>query len=73
MNDFQPILVPIDQASAIIGKCRRGIYQLIAADQIKAVKAGRSTLIVYKSLKQYAANLPAAKFKRYVQNESVAA
>ena len=47
----------------IIGKCRRGIYQLIATDQLKAVKSGRSTLVVYESLKQYAANLPVAKFR----------
>ena len=63
MSELQPLLVPINKASAIIGKCRRGIYQLIAADQLKAVKSGRSTLIVYESLKQYAANLPVAKFK----------
>lgn len=62
MSEFQPILVPIKQASAIIGKCRRGIYQLIATEQLKAVKSGRSTLIVYELLKQYAANLPVAKF-----------
>ena len=63
MSELQPILVPISQASAIIGKCRRGIYQLIATDQLKAVKSGRSTLVVYESLKEYAASLPAAKFK----------
>jgi len=63
MSDIQPILIPINQASAIIGKCRRGIYQLIAGNQIKAVKAGRSTLVVYDSLKQYVASLPVAKFK----------
>jgi hypothetical protein len=63
MSELQPILVPISQASAIIGKCRRGIYQLIATDQLKAVKSGRSTLVVYESLKQYAANLPVAKFR----------
>ena len=63
MSELQPILVRINQASMIIGKCRRVIYQLIATDQLKAVKSGRSTLIVYESLKQYAANLPSAKFK----------
>jgi len=66
MSEIQPILVPIKQASAIIGRSRRGIYQLIAADQLQAVKSGRSTLVVYESLKQYATKLPAAKFKQYV-------
>lgn len=63
MNDLEPILIPIDQASAIISRCRRGIYQLIASGQVNAVKSGRSTLVVYESLKQYAAKLPVAKFK----------
>jgi hypothetical protein len=63
MRELTPILVPINQASAIIGKCRRGIYQLIATDQLQAVKDGRKTLIVYQSLQEYASNLPVAKFK----------
>jgi hypothetical protein len=58
-----PILVSINNAGAFIGRCRRTIYGLIAADQISAVKSGRSTLIVFESLKRYAASLPAAKFK----------
>jgi excisionase family DNA binding protein len=62
MSELQPILVPISQASSIISKCRRGIYELIATGQLEAVKSGRSTRIVYESLKQYAASLPAAKF-----------
>ena len=44
MSELQPILVPISQASAIIGKCRRGIYQLIATDQLKAVKVLMRTI-----------------------------
>jgi hypothetical protein len=63
MSELQPILVPIRQASAIIGKCRRSVYNLIAADQLQAVKSGRNTLVVYQSLKEYAASLPAAKFR----------
>jgi excisionase family DNA binding protein len=61
-----PILIHINEASALIGKCRRGVYQLIATEQIKAVKSGRSTLIVYESLKRYVDSLPAAKIKPYV-------
>jgi hypothetical protein len=66
MPDFQPMLVSIDRASEEIGKCRRGIYQLIATDQLKAVKSGRSTLIVYESLKEYVSNLPRMKAKQHV-------
>jgi len=58
-----PILVPLNEAAAAIGRCRRSVYDLIAAGAIDAVKSGRSTLVVFKSLKQYADSLPAAKIK----------
>ena len=60
-----PILVQVKDAIDILGQSRRTIYGLIAAEKIKAVKSGRSTLIVYESLKQYAASLPSAKIKVY--------
>jgi hypothetical protein len=65
MNDFQPMLIPIDRVADLIGKCRRSVYQLIASDQLEAVKAGRNTLVVYDSVKRYVAGLPAARFKQY--------
>jgi excisionase family DNA binding protein len=68
-----PILVPINEASALIGKCRRGIYQLIATGEIEARKSGRSTLIVYESLMRYVEGLPAAKIKPYVVKSAEAA
>jgi excisionase family DNA binding protein len=58
-----PILMPLNEAAAAIGRCRRSLYDLIASGSINAVKSGRSTLVVYDSLKQYAASLPAAKIK----------
>jgi excisionase family DNA binding protein len=67
-----PILIPINEASALIGKCRRGVYQLIATEQIRAVKSGRSTLVVYESLKRYVDGLPAAKIKPYVTKSAEA-
>jgi excisionase family DNA binding protein len=69
---MQPILVPVPQASAIIGKCRRTIYELMASGELKAVKSGRSTLVVYESLKEYVAKLPAPKLKRYVPRAETA-
>jgi excisionase family DNA binding protein len=59
----EPLLVPINHASAIIGRSRRSIYQLVADGRLKAVKSGSRTLLVYDSLKAYAAQLPPAKFK----------
>lgn len=63
MNN-SPILVSIDEAAERIGLCRRTVYQLIATDRIQAVKAGRSTRVIFESLKQYAASLPPAKIKQ---------
>ena len=56
-----PILVPIKVAADVLGQSRTTIYELIADEKVKAVKSGRSTLVVYESLKQYAASLPAAE------------
>ena len=59
-----PILVPIKQASAIIGRCHRSIYEMIATDKIKAgFKSDGRTLVVYSSLLAYADSLPEAKVK----------
>jgi hypothetical protein len=60
-----PILVPVPQASAIIAKSPRMIYELIATGELKAVKSGRNTLVVFDSIKAYASKLPAAKIKSY--------
>jgi hypothetical protein len=60
-----PMLVPVSQASAVIGKSPRMVYELMATGALKAVKSGRNTLIVYESIREYVANLPAAKIKSY--------
>jgi excisionase family DNA binding protein len=67
----EPMLISLDQVSDLIGKSRRGVYQLIATDQIRAVKSGRNTLVVYESLKQFVDNLPAMKCKPYVAKNAV--
>jgi excisionase family DNA binding protein len=65
MNNLEPVLLSIDRVSDLIGKCRRSVYELIAADKLEAVKAGRNTLVVYDSVKRYVDSLPPARFKRY--------
>jgi hypothetical protein len=65
MNNLEPILLPIDRVADMIGKCRRSVYQLIASDQLEAVKAGRNTLVVYDSVRRYVDSLPPARFKQY--------
>ena len=63
MSSTNPILIPLNEAAAIVGRCRRSVYDLIAANKIAAVKSGRCTLVVFESLKNYAASLPAATIK----------
>jgi excisionase family DNA binding protein len=63
MSSTNPILVPLNEAAAILGRCRRSLYDLIAINAIEAVKSGRCTLIRYESLKRYAASLPPAAIK----------
>jgi hypothetical protein len=65
MNNLEPMLLPVDRVADMIGKCRRSVYQLIASDQLEAVKSGRNTLVVYASVKQYVDKLPPARFKQY--------
>jgi excisionase family DNA binding protein len=61
----EPMLVSLNEASGLIGKSRRTIYELIATDKLKAVKAGRNTRVVYQSVKAYVDSLPAVKIKPY--------
>lgn len=60
-----PMLVPVNQASAIIGRSPRTVYELMATGDLKAVKSGRNTLIVYDSIREYVAKLKPAKIKPY--------
>jgi hypothetical protein len=64
---MQPLTVTVPQASAIINKSPRVIYELMATGDIKAVKSGRNTLVVYDSLRQYISKLPPANIKPYIR------
>ena len=46
-----PILVSVNQASAIIARSPRMVYELMATGELKAVKSGRNTLILYNSIR----------------------
>ena len=58
-----PVYISINDAVEKFGQCRRTIYNLIAAKQVNAIKAGRSTLVVYQSLKDYYGSRPKAEYK----------
>ncbi|MDH4744248.1 helix-turn-helix domain-containing protein [Sphingomonas sp. CBMAI 2297] len=49
---LEPISVRISTAVRITGICRSTIYELIGDGTIETVKIGRSTFILYPSLKR---------------------
>jgi excisionase family DNA binding protein len=60
MFNHEKLLHTIDRAAEQVAQGRTAIYQLISDGRLKAVKAGRRTLITDESLKAYVASLPAA-------------
>lgn len=49
---MEPIAVRISAAVKLTGICRSTIYELIGDGTIETVKIGRSTFILYASLKR---------------------
>ncbi|WP_149088408.1 helix-turn-helix domain-containing protein [Pseudomonas prosekii] len=50
---FTPLSVSVEDAARIVGHSRSGIYELIAAGDIKAFKLGRRRLILMTELKAW--------------------
>jgi hypothetical protein len=58
---LEPIHIPVAAGCAYIGKSRSAVYEAIGKGQIQAVKDGFRTLLVFESLKRFAAaRAPAA-------------
>ena len=58
--EVEPILCSIPQGCQMLGIGTQGMYDLIGAGLVKAVKKGTRTLLVVASLKAYAESLPPA-------------
>ena len=58
--EVEPILCSVPQGCQMIGIGTQGMYELIGAGLVKAVKRGTRTLLVVESLKAYADSLPLA-------------
>jgi hypothetical protein len=58
--EVEPILCAVSQGCQMLGVGTQGMYDLIGAGLVKAVKRGTRTLLVVASLKEYAASLPPA-------------
>jgi hypothetical protein len=62
-DELTPLLVTIPNAAMMIGRGVTFIYTALGEGKIKAVKSDSRTLIVFESLREYAAKLPPAKIK----------
>jgi hypothetical protein len=58
-----PIAASIAKTSAMSGLSRSEIYRLLSAEKIRAIKSGRSTLILVESVLAHLGSLPAATFR----------
>jgi hypothetical protein len=59
--EVEPILCSVPQGCQMISIGTQGMYDLIGAGLVRAVKRGTRTLLVVESLKKYADELPPAK------------
>ncbi|RZA29022.1 MAG: DNA-binding protein [Proteobacteria bacterium] len=53
-----PLMHSIERAMALTGFSRNKVYNALNAGKLEAVKAGRRTLILDTSLRQWIASLP---------------
>ena len=60
---LEPLAVNLTEAERITGLGHRTLYRELAAGRLRAVKRGRTTLILMDSIRTYMASLPAAKFR----------
>jgi hypothetical protein len=62
-DELVPLLMTIPTAAMMIGRGVTFIYAALSEGKIKGVKSDSRTLIVFESLREYAAKLPPAKIK----------
>ena len=63
----QPIAATVANVTRQTGLSRSEIYRLLARGKLKAVKSGRSTLVLMDSVIAHLARLPAATFHARVE------
>jgi excisionase family DNA binding protein len=65
-----PFTATIAMTSSLSGLSRSEIYRLLAAGRLRAVKSGRSTLILLPSVREHIASLPMAQFRAPKVNDA---
>ena len=73
MSTPAPAFAPIPAAVTYSGHSRSVLYLLLSEGKIRAVKAGRTTLIDMESLRSHLASLPSAEFRRSRPSDNHAA
>ena len=58
-----PISATVNETARLIGLSRTTIFRLLAAGEIRAVKVGSRTLVLWESVLAYMASRPAAAFQ----------
>ena len=53
-----PLMHSVDRVMVLTGTSRNKVYDALNAGKLEAVKAGRRTLVLDTSLRQWIANLP---------------
>jgi len=66
VSPFEPIAATVRVVSQQTGISRSEIYRLLARGKLKAVKSGRSTLVLMASVNEHLASLPPATFRARV-------
>lgn len=64
LTSINPVTHTIAAAQNVSGLSRTKIYELVGEEKLKAVKAGRRTLITAESLNTYLTSLPPAAISR---------
>jgi hypothetical protein len=59
----EPISVSVAQASILTGLSRSRIYELLGSRQLRAVKNGARTVILFDGLRRFVIGLPPADIK----------
>lgn len=61
IKSLEPLLGSIKATTVVMGVSERSVIDLIAKQEIEAVKLGRRTLVYMPSIAAYIARLPKAK------------
>jgi len=62
IQETEPLTVTVERGTELTGLSRSEIYRRLLSGEVKAVKKGRQTLVIYESLKEFIRSLPPAKF-----------